>query len=76
MFADPHFVHRGITAPVDHPKLGRVNVLNTPFKFSGTPARVRSSSPLRGEHTTEVLSQILDYGDAEIACLRREGVVE
>jgi crotonobetainyl-CoA:carnitine CoA-transferase CaiB-like acyl-CoA transferase len=76
MFADPHFVHRGITTAVDHPKRGRINVLNTPFKFSETPAEVRSSSPLRGQHTTEVLSHILGYGDEEVARLMREGVVE
>ncbi len=76
MFADPHFVHRGITVPVDHPKLGRINVLNTPFRFSETPAEVRSSPPLRGQHTAEVMSSILGYGDREIERFMQEGVVE
>jgi len=76
IFTDPHFAHRRVMVSVDHPKHGRIKVVNTPFKFSGTPAEVRSSSPLRGQHTTEVLSRILGYGDEEIARLMREGVVE
>jgi crotonobetainyl-CoA:carnitine CoA-transferase CaiB-like acyl-CoA transferase len=76
MFSDPHFRHRKITAEVEHPKLGKIRVLNTPFKFSETPAEVRSSPPLWGEHTREVLSDLLGYADDEIDRLFQEGVIE
>ncbi len=76
MFSDPHFRHRKITAEVEHPRLGKIRVLNTPFKFSETPAEVRSSPPLWGEHTREVLSDLLGYADDEIDRLLQEGVIE
>jgi crotonobetainyl-CoA:carnitine CoA-transferase CaiB-like acyl-CoA transferase len=76
MFSDPHFRHRKITAEVEHPRLGKIRVLNTPFKFSETPAEVRSSPPLWGEHTREVLRDILGYADEDIDRLLEEGVIE
>ena len=76
MFADPHFVHRELTVEIEHPRLGKIKMLNTPFKFSETPAEVRGSSPLTGQHTFEVLSGILGYDDDVIDRLKQEGVVE
>jgi formyl-CoA transferase len=76
MFTDPHFKHRGITVQVDHPKLGKISMLNTPFKFSGTPAVVENSPPLWGEHTREVLSTVLCYNDRDIDKLIQEDVVQ
>jgi crotonobetainyl-CoA:carnitine CoA-transferase CaiB-like acyl-CoA transferase len=76
MFTDPHFKHRGITVQVDHPKLGKISMLNTPFKFSGTPAVVENSPPLWGEHTREVLSTVLCYSDGDIDQLIQEDVVQ
>jgi crotonobetainyl-CoA:carnitine CoA-transferase CaiB-like acyl-CoA transferase len=76
LFADPHFAHRKVVVEVEHPKLGRIKLLNTPFKFSGTPAEVKASPPLWGEHTREMLRDILKYTDDQIDRLRREGVVE
>jgi len=76
IFSDPHFVHRKVLAEVKHPKLGKIKVLNTPFKFSETPAEVRASPPLWGEHTREVLSDLLGYKKAQIVHLLKEGVIE
>jgi len=76
IFSDPHFVHRKVLAEVKHPKLGKIKVLNTPFKFSETPAEVRASPPLWGEHTREVLSDLLGYKKAQIDHLLKEGVIE
>jgi crotonobetainyl-CoA:carnitine CoA-transferase CaiB-like acyl-CoA transferase len=76
IFSDPHFAHRKVLAEVKHPKLGKIKVLNTPFKFSETPAGVRASSPLWGEHTREVLSDLLGYKKAQIDRLLKEGVIE
>jgi len=76
IFSDPHFKHRKVLAEVEHPKLGKIRLLNTPFKFSETPAKVRARPPLRGEHTREILRDMLDYKKAQIDRLLKEGVIE
>ena len=76
MFSDPHFKHRKILVDVEHPKLGKLKLLNTPFKFSGTPAEVKTRPPLRGEHTRAVLINILGYSEAQIDHLLKQGIIE
>jgi len=76
LFSDPHFKHRNALIEVKHPKLGKIKLLNTPFRFSETPAEVRARPPLWAEHTKEVLRDILGYSDEKIKRLRKENVVE
>jgi formyl-CoA transferase len=54
---DPHVRARGMVQEVDHPVEGRVRVLGSPVRMSGTPARIRRHPPLLGEHTDEVLGE-------------------
>ncbi|MEV0796816.1 CoA transferase [Kribbella sp. NPDC050281] len=54
---DPHVKARGMVQEVDHPVEGRVRVLGSPVRMSGTPARIRRHPPLLGEHTEEVLGE-------------------
>jgi len=75
VFSDPHFKHRKVLAEVEHPKLGMIKLLNTPFKFSHTPAEV-SRPPLHGEHTQEVLTDILGYSAEKLDSLYRQEVIE
>ncbi|MBE0481462.1 MAG: CoA transferase [Dehalococcoidia bacterium] len=76
MFADPHLVHRGVTVEVEHPRLGNIRLLNTPFRFSGTPAEVRTRPPLWAEHTREVLGTLLGCSGEELDRLVEENVIE
>jgi len=76
IFSDPHFKHRKVLTEIEHPKLGKIKLLNTPFKFSETPAEVRASPPLWGEHTREILRDMLGYKKAQIDHLLKEGVIE
>jgi crotonobetainyl-CoA:carnitine CoA-transferase CaiB-like acyl-CoA transferase len=76
IFSDPHFKHRKVLTEIEHPKLGKIKLLNTPFKFSETPAEVRASPPLWGEHTREILRDMLGYKKAQIDRLLKEGVIE
>ena len=48
---------------------------NSPLKFSQTPINLETPAPLLGQHTDEVLSQILGLAEDEIAELRAEGVI-
>jgi crotonobetainyl-CoA:carnitine CoA-transferase CaiB-like acyl-CoA transferase len=61
---------------VEHPKLGKVRLLNTPFKLSGTPAGVRSRPPLWAEHTREILGATLGYSEEELDRMAQEQVIE
>ena len=58
VFADPQVKHLGASAPVQHPELGELHLLNQPVKLSRTPSSLKTASPLRGAHTREVLSEI------------------
>jgi crotonobetainyl-CoA:carnitine CoA-transferase CaiB-like acyl-CoA transferase len=74
VFADPQVKHLGVATEVDHPKLGRKQILANAAVLSRTPAKVVAPTPEIGEHTDEVLKE-LNYNAAEIAKLREGGVV-
>lgn len=74
--SDPHVVHRGLVVEVDHPKMGKVKLLKSPFRFSDTPVEPRARPPLYGEHTLEILSSLMGASASEIESLRAEGVIE
>ncbi|MFC2059047.1 CoA transferase [Chloroflexota bacterium] len=75
-FSDPQIEHRKLVVEVEHPKLGKIKVLNTPFRFSDTPAEVRTPPALYAEHTREILGTILGYSEGELDLLRNEEVIE
>jgi len=72
---DPHSQERGLFVEVDHPELGKRLVVGPPWKLSTTPARVRRSAPLLGEHNQYVLGELLGMSQDEIAQLLEEQVV-
>jgi crotonobetainyl-CoA:carnitine CoA-transferase CaiB-like acyl-CoA transferase len=74
VFADPQVKHLGVATAVEHPKLGRKQILANAATLSRTPAKVVAPTPEIGEHTDEILKE-LDYNAAQIAQLRQGGVV-
>jgi len=58
-----------------HPRVGKVRAVGSPVRLSRTPARVRTPSPLHGQHTREVLREVLEMSSEEISALERTGVV-
>ena len=73
--SDPQIAARDMIIDVQHPEAGRFRVVNTPFKFSRTPYRVEQASPDLGEHTQDVLSQLLGMTHEEISRLEDSGVI-
>ena len=74
VFDDPQVRARGLRVEVPHPLAGRVPVVASPMRLSQTPVR-HGTPPLLGEHTREVLRDILGMGEAEVESLRREKVI-
>jgi crotonobetainyl-CoA:carnitine CoA-transferase CaiB-like acyl-CoA transferase len=74
VFADAQVKHLAVATPVEHPKLGRYDVLANAAVLSRTPARVVKATPEIGEHTDEILKE-LNYNATQIAQLREGGVV-
>ena len=54
---------------------GKLPLVASPMRFSGTPLDYRLAPPLLGQHTDEVLRGLLDKSDAEIEKLRVEGAI-
>ena len=75
VFADPQALARGLTIAVQHASAGAMNLVASPLRLSGTPPEYRSAPPLLGEHTDEILKQVLAIQPEEIARLRHEGIV-
>lgn len=72
---DPHVRHRRMLVEVDQPGVGTVRIAGSPLHLSETAGAVRGPAPRLGEHTDEVLRDLLGLPDEEIARLRAEGVV-
>lgn len=75
VFEEPQVKARGIRLKLDHPAAGALDSVASPMRFSGTPLSFERAPPLLGQHTDEVLRELLGKTDAELAQLRVDGVV-
>jgi len=57
---------------LDHPKRGRWRNIGMPIKLSASPAEIERS-PLLGEHTDEILREVLNLHEAEIETMKEAG---
>jgi formyl-CoA transferase/CoA:oxalate CoA-transferase len=71
----PQVLARGALVEVEHPVAGKMKMVGAPVRLSATPGGVRSPSPTLGQHTEEVLREVLAVGDAELAALRAAGAL-
>jgi len=76
-FADPQIAARGMRIEMPHPALGGdpAPLIASPIRMSETPASYRRAPPTLGQHTDEVLGELLGLGAAEIEALRGRGVI-
>ncbi|MHB8918360.1 MAG: CaiB/BaiF CoA transferase family protein [Desulfocucumaceae bacterium] len=71
----PQVLAREMIVDQMHPVLGRVQVAGMPIKMSGTPGSIQSPAPLLGQHTREVLKELMGFDDLMIESLKKDGVI-
>jgi crotonobetainyl-CoA:carnitine CoA-transferase CaiB-like acyl-CoA transferase len=74
VFADPQVQHLVMTEQVQHPVLGRLDIVRNAVRMTGASPTVRAPSPDAGDHTAAVLAE-LGYPPAQIDRFRADGVV-
>lgn len=75
MLDDAHFAARNAIIEMTHPELGELPMQNVAPKLSDTPGEVRWVGPELGQHTREVLADVLGKSDDEIDSLAEAGII-
>jgi glutaryl-CoA transferase len=75
VFAEPQAMARGLRMELPHPTAGKVALTRSPMRFSETPVQHEVPPPTLGQHTNEVLRELLGKSEAEVARLRSDGIV-
>ncbi|HIK73083.1 MAG TPA: CoA transferase [Alcanivorax sp.] len=75
VFEDPQVRHRGLRIDLSHPLTKSVPLVGSPLRLSASPVRYQAAPPLLGQHTGDVLSQVLGLDPAAIEQLQRDGVI-
>ncbi len=75
VFEEPQVIARGMKFELPHAAAGKVTLVASPMKFSGTPLKHDMPPPVVGQHTDEILRTVLKKTDAEIAALKASGAV-
>jgi CoA:oxalate CoA-transferase len=71
---DPQVQSRDMIVEVEHPTAGRMKIPGIPIKMSETPGQVDVCAPCLGEHTDEILTEVLGYSAEKIAALKSEDI--
>ena len=76
-FSDPQVQHRGMQISMPHPTAGlnEVSLIGNPIKMSATPVSYRHAPPLLGQHTDDILAELLGLGSTELGALRCAGII-
>ena len=75
VFADPQVRERGMVTEWQHPLQPTLRLVSSPIKLSATPVRAQRPPPLLGQHTEEVLRELLDCADDRLSELKNSKVI-
>ena len=75
VFADPHIRSRDMVTTWQHPISGAVELVASPMKLSATPVRTDLPPPLLGQHTEDVLRDVLQLDAQAVAQLRQKHII-
>src|SRR5690348_17708608 len=71
---EPSLRATGTVVEVDHPTRGKYLTVGNPVKLSDSPCEVKRS-PLLGEHTEEILKNVLGYSEKDLAEIKTSGAI-
>jgi crotonobetainyl-CoA:carnitine CoA-transferase CaiB-like acyl-CoA transferase len=72
---DVQMIANDYVVDFDHPTYGPIQHVGLPIQLSETPGGLRLPAPQHGQHTEEILTEVLDYSWDDIGALRRKGVL-
>ena len=72
---DPQMIANDYVVPYEHPTWGPTKVVGVPVRFSKTPGDSRAAAPEFGEHTEQILIDMLGYSWEDIGRLKEEEVI-
>ena len=75
VFDNPQVDARGLRIDLPHPSAGSVELVGSPIKMSATPPRYDLPPPLLGQHTEEVLRDLLGHSPEQMVLLRDKGIL-
>ena len=75
VFADPQVGQRAMVDTWQHPLRQELRLVASPMKLGGTPVRTDLPPPLLGEHTAQVLDELLGWGPEQLVALQEEKVI-
>lgn len=73
--SDPQVLHRNMVVDIAHPDGGSTRAPGNPIKLSRSHEDSFSPAPHIGQHTHELLKELLDYSDEQVEQLKRTGAV-
>ncbi len=68
--AQPQAVARNMVVEAEHPVLGKIPIVNRSIQFPGAPQPAPSAPPTLGQHTDEILRDVLELSPEQIAALK------
>ncbi|HEY1709418.1 MAG TPA: CaiB/BaiF CoA-transferase family protein [Rhizomicrobium sp.] len=75
VFADPQAIARGLKITMEHPVAGALDLVASPLRLEKTPPEYRLPPPLLGQHTGEILGEMLEISASDQAKLREAGII-
>ena len=75
VFEEPQVKARGIRVEMDHPVAGKLSTVASPMRFSATPIEHKLAPPVLGQHTDDVLRDLLGKSESDLTALRSAGIL-
>ena len=72
---DPHLKYREMIREIEHPKEGKIKVPGSPIRLSDSPLKEVFAAPMIGEHTDQVLQELIGLTSEELQILRDKNVI-
>ena len=72
---NPQIIARDMIVNTNHPEAGNIKMAGIPIKLSATPGSVDRPAPLLGQHTEEILQELLGLSIQEIGKLKENKVI-